>query len=64
MKIKKGNEFVCIKKVVMKDCNTIEYKKGFIYISELDNCITNESGSVNHYWNIESNIKYFVKIKY
>lgn len=64
MRIKKGNEFVCIKKVVMSDCNTTEYRKGFIYISEKDNCITNESGDKNHHWNFKGNIKYFVKIKY
>ena len=65
MKIKKGNEFVCIKKVVIKCFDKItEYKKGFIYISEKDNCITNESGDINHYWNFKVNTKYFVKIKY
>lgn len=64
MRIKKGNEFVCIKKVVMKVSKVTEYKKGFVYISELDDCITNESGDKNHNWNFKGNIKYFVKIKY
>ena len=64
MRIKKGNEFVCIKKVVMKGSKVTEYKKGFIYISELDDCITNESGNVNHFWNTEKIIKkYFIKLK-
>jgi hypothetical protein len=64
MKIKKGNEFVCIKKVIMKFSKITEYKKGFIYISEKDDCITNESGDKNHQWDVKYNIRYFVKIKY
>jgi hypothetical protein len=63
--IRKGDEFVCIKKVVMMLLDkTTEYRKGFIYISEKDNCITNESGDKNHHWNFKANSKYFVKIKY
>ena len=63
--IRKGEEFVCIKKVVMRNPDkTIEYKKGFIYISEKDHCITNESGNVDHFWNFKAFSKYFVKIRY
>ena len=37
MVIKKGDYFECI--------------KGKQYRSDQDDCITNESGDINHYWN-------------
>ena len=64
MKIKKGDMFLCIKKVKMSITKDITYKKGYIYRSEIDCCITNEKLDKNHYWarSIETK-KHFVKIK-
>ena len=62
MKIKKGDMFLCIKKVKMLDTKDIRYKKGYIYRSEIDCCITNEKLNTRHYWDKEAK-KYFVKIK-
>ena len=63
MKIKKGNSFVCIKRVVM-DNNDVSYKKGFIYHSESNNCITNITHNVDHRWTKSAEIKnHFVKLK-
>ena len=61
---KKGDKFVCIKKVVMKD-STIAYNKGFIYTSEVNHCITNNTHDVNHGWREQNKLfkKYFIKIK-
>ena len=62
MKIKKGDIFLCIKKVKMLDTKEITYKKGCIYRSEIDCCITNEKLNTRHYWTKEAK-KHFVKIK-
>ena len=65
MKIKKGNSFVCIKKVVMnKDLKNVSYKKGFIYYSEIDGCITNDKSNAKHQWpNGTKSKKHFLKLK-
>jgi hypothetical protein len=64
-KIKKGDSFVCIKKVVMDgDCNYVNYKKGFIYNSEEDGCITNDEKERFHHWKNNKEFKeHFIKIK-
>ena len=49
MEIKKGNKFLCIKDVEMDDDRTIYYA-GETYISEIDGCITDESGDAHHSW--------------
>lgn len=49
MEIKKGNKFLCIKDVEMED-DKIEYYAGKTYISEIDGCITDESGETLHHW--------------
>lgn len=49
MEIKKGNKFLCIKDVEMED-DKIEYYAGKTYISEVDECITDESGDKDHRW--------------
>ena len=49
MIIEKGNKFLCIKDVEMDD-GRIEYYAGKTYISEIDGCITDESGEKNHKW--------------
>ena len=64
MKIKKGDLFLCVKKVKMLDTKEITYKKGYIYRSEIDCCITNEKLNASHYWTLCSKPKkHFVKIK-
>ena len=64
MKIKKGDMFLCIKKVKMSGTKDITYKKGYIYRSEIDCCITNEKLNASHYWTLCSKPKkHFVKIK-
>lgn len=49
MKIKKGQKFRCIKKVVMEN-GEIAYIKGKIYKSEHDTCITDEEPEIGHQW--------------
>lgn len=48
-----GDEFICIKDVVMED-GPISYIKGKRYISHNTDCITDEQGDVRHYW-VEDN---------
>lgn len=64
-KIKKGQEFVCIKKVIMEVSKIEAYSKGYIYKSELDFCITSNSNEINHTWtNYDKETKeHFLKIK-
>ena len=49
MEIKAGQKFRCIKDVVM-DNGDVEYRKGLIYTSANDGCITDDSGDVGHMW--------------
>lgn len=61
--IKKGNSFVCIQDVIMED-DTLVYKKGSVYTSEKDGCITDEDGDIDHHWDDEDYTRlYFVKIE-
>jgi hypothetical protein len=64
MKIKKGDRFVCIKKVTM-DTKEVAYKKGYVYFSDLDYCITNIELNQEHRWfsYTEETKKHFLKIK-
>lgn len=64
MKIKKGDKFVCIKKVVMQASKEIKYKKGYIYFSEVSGCITNNCGNREHKITDIFAKKHFIKIKY
>lgn len=48
--IKKGDRFLCVRNVVMKDTNELAYIKGRVYTSELDGCLTDEAGTVKHWW--------------
>lgn len=51
MEIKKGMKFRCIKDVVMNNKDKgIAYKKGNIYMSEMDNKITDEWKDIRHGW--------------
>jgi hypothetical protein len=61
--IKKGDSFVCIQDVIMED-DSLVYKKGSIYTSEKDGCITDEDDDINHHWNDANYIRlHFVKIE-
>lgn len=62
--IKKGDSFVCIEDVIMDDEHySLVYKKGSVYTSEIDGCITDEDGDINHHWNdVDYTSLYFVKI--
>ena len=48
-KVTKGTRYKCIKDVVMSD-GKLAYIKGVTYLSESDNCITDEEGNPEHYW--------------
>ena len=50
MKIKKGDKFLCIRDVRMEDSNRLVYAEGEVYESEVDKCITNDEGDINHQW--------------
>jgi hypothetical protein len=65
MKIKIGDKFVCIKKVVMnKDLKDIAYRKGLIYHCEIGRCITDDELNKGHGWSRDVEVKkYFVKLK-
>ena len=44
-----GFRFLCIREVVFGLCD-VKYRKGKIYKSEIEGCITNEDGEKNHEW--------------
>lgn len=57
-----GDRFLCIKDVVM-DNGEKAYVKGKTYVSDMVNCITDESGCINHYWGcLNDIIENFVKV--
>lgn len=61
LKIKKGDSFLCVKDFVMWD-GEVSYKKDNTYLSEVDNCITDEQGNKEHF--ITSKFEdYFVNTK-
>lgn len=63
MIIKKGDKFECIKDVIIdNNPKDIAYTSGKIYISELDECITDDQNKVNHYWSNEESEQYFIKL--
>lgn len=63
MIIKKGDKFECIKDVIMdNNPKDIAYTSGKIYISELDECITDDQNKVDHYWSNEESEQYFIKL--
>ena len=64
--IKKGDTFICIKTVEMDNIKkNIAYKKGYLYKSEEDKCITNIQNEKNHSWVDYSRDtkKYFLRLK-
>lgn len=61
MEIKKGNRFVCVKDVYINNGDgTHVYKKGNVYKSEEDSCITDEQGNKYHFWRTGGDGKYFI----
>ena len=44
-----GLRFLCIQEVVFGRCD-VKYRKGKIYKSEIEGCITNEDGCKDHEW--------------
>ena len=61
--IKKGDEFECIKPVIM-DGNPLDvaYTEGELYISENKGCITDNQNNKSHYWNDKEVAIYFKKV--
>lgn len=59
--IKEGDKFKCVKDVIMNDSGETAYIKGHVYMSELDECITDEQGFVSHFWGTRDADKYFVR---
>lgn len=60
-----GATYECVKDVVMIDPEgELAYKKGEKYRSDQSGCITDEQGSVNHYWDsVEDFNEYFKMVK-
>lgn len=63
--IKIGDTFVCIKTVKMTFTKNIVYKKGFLYKSEENNCITNINHETYHSWMFynKKTKKHFLRLK-
>lgn len=51
-KVKRGDKFLCIKDVIMNE-GVLAYIKGNVYVSERDECITDEQEDVCHGWTKE-----------
>lgn len=47
--IKKGDKFRCIKTLIYANSD-LWYLKGRIYQSDMDGCITDEDGDMDHEW--------------
>lgn len=56
--IKKGDKFKCIKTLIYGNSD-LWYQKGKIYWSDMDGCITDEEGDIDHEW-IDEIEKYFI----
>lgn len=57
MDVKKGRRYRCIRTVYMSNLkNDIRYIEGKIYKSEIDWCITDETGLKEHIWSEGSKI--------
>ena len=48
--IKKGDKFRCIKTLIYTGSGDIWYHKGRVYQSDMDGCITDEDGDIDHEW--------------
>jgi hypothetical protein len=47
--IKKGDKFRCIKTLIYANSD-LWYQKGRVYQSDMDGCITDEDGDIDHEW--------------
>jgi len=56
-----GEFFICTKTVLMDD-GKLAYTEGKIYKSEQEDCITDEDGIIQHYWNIPLINRHFRKL--
>ena len=57
MDVKKGRKYKCIRTVYMSNKkDDIRYIEGKIYKSEIEGCITDETGLKEHIWTIGSKI--------
>jgi len=62
MNINKGDTFLCIKDFYMND-DTLTFKKGKFYVSQRNNCITNNYGNKGHIMNqFEPFSEYFINV--
>lgn len=57
-KIKKGDKFLCLEDYIMDD-ERIGYTKGLIYSSYVNNCITCNTGDINHQMDNQEDFFYF-----
>lgn len=57
--IKKGDKFRCIKTLIYAHSD-LWYQKGKIYTSDMDGCITDEDGDIDHEWTKEEIEKCFI----
>lgn len=63
VEIKKGDKFRCIRDIYSGLVNQnlcFWYIKGKIYNSDLDDCITDEDGDINHRWGKNEVYRYFI----
>ena len=62
--IKKGEIFKCIKEVRMENDGELVYVEEKFYKSGQDECITDEAGRIEHYWNDPCLLnEYFIRSK-
>lgn len=47
--VKEGENFLCIKDVVMNETNEVAFTKGEVYTSQMDKCLTNNQRNPEHY---------------
>lgn len=62
MVIKKGMKFRCIKDVIAGTGERY-YTNGKLYTSEMDDCITDDDGTINHWWGGDYINSFFEEIK-
>lgn len=60
-KIKKGDRFLCLENYVMDD-DRVVYTKGLVYLSELDNRITDDEFDVMHEMNGQEDFFEYFKL--
>ena len=61
LEIRNGDKFLCLEDVVMED-GELAYRKGGLYLSEVDSCITNLQCDRNYVWG-NNWPKHFKRIK-